>query len=106
MLNVKKLLTKILTLCNGAIIARDVSGSVTIGASTNGTITFTLPTISGYTYVGIVGIRNSHGVNFPITDFDAANHRAVVRNLTTTQTTVTLTARLLFVKNGIWGGAA
>lgn len=102
--SIQESLTNLLTLCNGAIIARDVSGSGTIGASTNGAITFTLPTISGYTYVGIVGIRNSHGANFPITDFDAANHRAVIRNLTTTQTTVTLTARLLFVKNGIWGG--
>lgn len=79
------------------ITTRDVSGTISVGANSNGALSFTVPTIPGYTYLGIIGIANSHGANFPITDFDAPNHRAVVRNLTASDATVTLTARLLFV---------
>lgn len=103
-LSIKTLLSKVTKLLNGMILTRDVSSSVTVGANTNAPITFTVPSIAGYTYIGIIGITNSHGVNFPITDFNAASHRAVVRNLTSTSTTVTLTGRLLFVKSNIVGG--
>ena len=106
MLNVKKLLTKVLVLCKGAIVTRDVSASATVNGNTNALFYFSVPSISGYTYIGIIGVKNSHGANFPITDFSAGSHTAVVRNLTSTQTTVTLTARLLFVKNELWGGSA
>lgn len=101
--SIKELIKKVTSVLNGAVIARDVVSSATVGANTYAAVTFTVPSISGYTYVGIVGITNSHGANFPITDFNANSHRAVIRNLTSTSTAVTLTARLLFVKTNLWG---
>ena len=101
--SIKELIAKITGILSKAIITRDVSASATVGANTNAAVTFTVPSISGYTYVGIVGITNSHGANFALTDFNANAHRAVIRNLTSTSTTVTLTGRLLFVKTNLWG---
>lgn len=104
MLSIKEWIAKVTGTLDGAIITRDVQSSATVGANTNAAVTFTVPSISGYTYIGFVGITNSHGANFPLTDFNAKSHRAVIRNLTSTSTTVTLTGRLLFVKTNLWGG--
>lgn len=104
MLSIKKLLTKITVLLKGAVIVRSASITGSVRGNTNEGFYFTPPSVSGYTYVGIVGVRNSHGANFPITDFDSLNKRVVIRNLTATTTDVTITAILLYVKNELWGG--
>lgn len=104
MLSVKKLLTKITVLLKGAVIVRSASKTGTVRGNTNEAFLFTPPSVSGYTYVGIVGVLNSHGAHFPITDFDSLNKRVVIRNLTSTATDVTITARLLYVKNELWWG--
>lgn len=79
------------------LTTRDIAAVANVPGNSNACITIPVPSISGYTYLGIIGIKNSHGANFPITDFSAGEHRIVVRNLTGTAAEVTLTARLLFV---------
>ena len=106
MLSVKKLLMKITALLKSAVIVRSVSVTGPVRSSTNEAFLFTPPSVSGYTYVGIIGVNNSHGANFPITDFDSINKRVVIRNLTTTTTNVTITTRLLYVKNELLGGVS
>lgn len=102
MLSIKKLLTKILQWLNTPLVAtRDVTNTVSVPANTNAACIFTVPSISGYTYIGILGIENSHGAHFVITDFSARYHRAVIRNLTATTTTITLTARLLYIRGRV-----
>lgn len=72
--------------------------TVNVGANTSAGFYFSPPSISGYTYIGIIGIANSHGGNFPITEFSPEQKRIVLRNMTTTATNVTLTATLLYVR--------
>lgn len=104
MLNIKKLLTKMLTMFNKMIVIKSVSGSASVGGNTNAAITVTPPTVSGYTPFAIYNINNSHGANFPITDFGITGGRVIVRNLTSTTTTVTVTVTYAYIRTALWGG--
>lgn len=78
----------------------NISGSATISGNANGAINLTLPTVTGYTPVGIVGITNSHGANFCVTDFrisSVTSALVVIRNVASTSATVTITAKVLYV---------
>ena len=80
------------------------SGSATISGNTNGSVSITLPTISGYTPVGIMAIQNSHGANFCITDYritSGTEARVVMRNLASTAATITVTVKVLYVRSNL-----
>lgn len=82
----------------------NLSGSATIGANTNGAINLTLPTVDNYTPVGIVGITNSHGANFCITTFrliSATSAQVVMRNVASSSATITITAKVLYVRTNL-----
>lgn len=77
-------------------------GSLRINASTNGSVSITLPTVTGYKPIGIIGISNSHGANFCVTDFsllNATSARVVMRNVSTSAATITITAKVLYVRS-------
>ena len=78
-----------------------LQGSKEIPANSNGSITISAASLTGYILIGLVEIQNSHGANFPITDFK--KDRVVVRNLTGTAATVTITATGLYINNQALG---
>ena len=74
------------------------SASYTVSANTYKALSFTLPTISGYTPIGIVQIKNGTYelalVSFDITDSTKAS--VVIRNITSASKTFTLTISVLY----------
>lgn len=86
-LGIKKYTTEVVT-----------SASYTASANTYKVVSFTLPTISGYTPIGIVQIKNGTYelalVNFDITDSTKAS--AVIRNISSVSKTFTLTISVLY----------
>ena len=74
------------------------SASYTVSANTYKVVSFTLPTISGYTPIGIVQIKNGTYelalVNFDIVDSTKA--RVVIRNISSASKTFTLTIHVLY----------
>ena len=105
MLDVKALINKLLERITTMLFhIENVSGSGRISASTNGSISITLPTVSGYVPIGIIGISNSHGAHFCITDYSllsATSARVVCRNVSNTAQTITITAKVLYVLDGM-----
>lgn len=80
------------------------SGTATISGNTNGAVNLTLPTVDNYQPVGIVGITNSHGANFCITTFrimSATSAQVVMRNVASTSATITITAKVLYVRTNL-----
>lgn len=87
------------------IVIKSASGSATINGNTNAAILVTPPTVSGYTPIAIYNINNDHGANFPITDFGVTSGRVVVRNLTSTSTTVKITVTYVYIRTALFGGS-
>ena len=106
MLKIKATLAKVLGVFSKMFVTKNVAVTATVRASTNQVFNITPPTIAGYTPIAIYQLSNSHGANFPITDFGVATGRVIVRNLTNTATDVTITATYLYAKTILWGGAA
>lgn len=101
MLGIKETLTKLMT--EKILHFETNTGSATINGNTNGVVVVSVPSVSGYTVQGIVVIQNSHGANFAITDYtiiDVDSARVILRNLTSTAATVTVTVKFMYVRNG------
>ena len=105
MLDMMELINKLLGRITTMLFhIENVSGSGRIGASTNGSINLSVPTVSGYMPIGIIGVTNSHGAHFCITDFSllsATSARVVCRNVSNTAQTITITAKVLYVLDGM-----
>lgn len=103
--DLRNILNEVLPPSNERIFhIENISGSGRINASTSGSIPITLPTVSGYVPIGIIGVTNSHGAHFCITDFSllsATSARVVCRNVSNTAQTITITAKVLYVLNGM-----
>ena len=82
---------------NKYIKTKELSASGDVDGNSNKSFPFSNTAITGYTMIGLIEVKNSHGANFPITDF--RKEHVVVRNLTATTTTVTITATGLYVRN-------
>lgn len=104
MFKIKATLAKVLGVFPAMFVTKNVAVTVTVRASTNAEFKIKPPAIAGYTPIGIYQLTNSHGANFPITDFGVASGRVVLRNLTNTATSVTITATYLYAKTILWGG--
>lgn len=82
----------------------NLSGTATISGNTNGAVNITLPTVSNYQPVGIVGIQNSHGANFCITAFrvtSTTSAQVVMRNVASSSATITITVKVLYARDNL-----
>lgn len=83
-------------------IIRTTQGSATIGANTNARINATIPTVSGYKPIAIKGLQNSNGTDGVVTEFNVYSDTlvtSVIRNVSSTQKSFTITFTVLYIKN-------
>ena len=83
------------------MMTKEQTGTVSLGANTNAAVSITPTAYAGYYCLGIIGIRNSHGASVVLTEFSSTLSRAVIRNITSTAYTVTLTFELLYISNDL-----
>lgn len=92
---------------SGMFISRTATASGTIGANTNGRITGNLTTVSGYSPIAIMGVTSNAGASATITEFGLYNNRtqvsSVVRNVSSSQISVTHTYSVLYAKTSLIG---
>lgn len=103
MLDVKKLLTKILTEKQNLMVVESHSESVSLPASDAATVDVNM-TKSGYTFLGVVGFETTGtgatlGFVSTAYKYDATTARVVLRNSTSTARSYTLYVFGLYVKN-------
>lgn len=92
---------------SGMFISRTATASGTIGANTNGRITGNLTTVSGYSPIAIMGVTSNAGASATITEFGLYNNltqvSSVVRNVSSSQISVTHTYSVLYAKTSLIG---
>lgn len=110
MLDVKKLLTKIVSALNTPIYTtRSATASGTVSGNSNARISGTLPTVSGYTPAAIMYVRSNAGANICITEFginyngDEHNISSVVKNVGSSSVNVTHTYGVIYLKKKVGG---
>ena len=89
----------------GVLHIETTAGSGTVNAGANGSINITIPQVTGYIPIGIIGIQNSHGANLVITTFyisSTTNAVVVVRNVGSSSATVTVTPKILYARTGFY----
>ena len=79
---------------------KTASKTQSVGANANARFTFSVPTVSGFTAIGIIHFSNSHGASVAITEI--ADSSIVVKNLASSAQNITLTAHFLYCKNIAW----
>ena len=90
---------------NGIIKVGNISQSVTTTASTQTALSITVPQISGYKALGIVSYNiplTSAVVQPSIIAINDAGTSVTVRFVTNASTTVTITCKIMYVKNGFY----
>ena len=98
MLNQKALDTKMLK--EKTLYVATGSGSANVPANGNAGIAVTIPTVSNYTPIGILGVANDHGAHFCITDYhmiDTSSALVVLRNVSSSAQNVTITCSFLYI---------
>lgn len=87
---------------SGMFITRTATASGTIGGNTNGRITGNITSVSGYSPIAIMGVTSNAGAAATITEFGLYNNltqvSSVVRNVSSSQISVTHTYRVLYAK--------
>ena len=89
----------VLALMRNMIHLETVAATGTVNANTNAVISASYPTVSGYTPIGIIDVRNSAGASIAITEFAilGAVARVVARNLSASSVSVTITMTVLYI---------
>lgn len=105
MLDVKKLLTKILEVIKPVTpyAIRTVTSTMNISARAGATFTFSIPSISGYTAVGYVRWSNNHGNSVYITSMSYLGAIYAYNSASSAQST-TIDADVLYIKTTLLGG--
>ena len=100
-MKIKEAIYELRTRYKSMFITRTTQATVTIGANTNARVSATIPTVNGYKPIAIKGLQNSNGTDGVVTEFNIYSDTlvtSVIRNVSSTQLSFTITYTILYVK--------
>lgn len=107
MLNVKALLTKIIAKLNFSSVTpyqiRTVTRTQTVSGNSGASLSFSVPSISGYTPVGYVRWSNNHGNTVYLTSLSSIGSCYIYNSASGSQS-CTIDADILYIRNALLGG--